>query len=310
MTTGATIAILNYQRADVLRQAIRQALAQDYPELEVLVVDNASTDGSDRLVETEFPAVRLVRLPENIGCAARNAGVAAAKGEIVLTIDNDVLLTTPHDVRTVVEIFRQRPRVGCVNFMVLDGDGRLSRRDWCHPRDGERFAEDEFPTDMILEGASAIRRGVFEEAGGYWPPLFLGHEGLDLALRVLDAGHELLYTPRVRVRHLASPDARPSSRIYYTFTRNAVWIALRHHRPGRATGAIARSLALMAFASARAGESRAFLRAVRDAVAGLGPVLATRRVLAPGTYRRLRDLRAHAPGWLARVRRHWRERLI
>jgi glycosyltransferase involved in cell wall biosynthesis len=70
-----TILVLNYQRKETLRAVLEQAVAQDYPALEIIVVDNASTDGSDRLVEEEFPSVRLLRMPDNLGCAARNEGV-------------------------------------------------------------------------------------------------------------------------------------------------------------------------------------------------------------------------------------------
>jgi GT2 family glycosyltransferase len=262
------------------------------------------------MVEEEFPEVRLVRLPENIGCAARNAGVAAAKGEIVVTIDNDVLLMTPEDVRKAVEIFEAHPSVACVNFKILDAAGNLSTRDWCHPRDWRRFADQEFLTDYVLEGASAFRREAFERVGGYWAPLFLGHEGLELALRMLDAGYDLLYAPRIRVTHLVSAEARPSARIYYTFTRNSIWVALRTHRPFAAARAIANDLALMAFSSVRAGRSRDCLRGIRDGLRGLPRAVASRHPLSRATYRRLREIRSFQPSVIEKARRHWRERPI
>jgi GT2 family glycosyltransferase len=308
--TPVSIAILNHERAATLRRTLQLALAQDYPGLEVIVVDNASTDDSARMVEDEFPAARLIRLSENIGCAARNAGVAAARGDIVLTLDNDVFLTSPRAVGAVVALFAARPALACVDFKILDGTGALSRRDWCHPRDWRRFADEEFDTDYVLEGACAFRRDVFEAVGGYWAPFFLGHEGRDLALRLLDAGHTIGYAPSVAVRHLVSAEARPSARIYYTFTRNAIWVALRRHRPRAAARAILASCALMAFASLRAHEGAAFVRALRDAVAGARAARDTRRPLDPATYRRLRQIRALAPGVLEKVKRHWNERLI
>jgi GT2 family glycosyltransferase len=308
--TTVTISILNYQRKETLRLVLEHALAQEYPNLDFVVVDNASTDGSDRMVEEEFPAVRLIRLPENIGCAARNAGVGAAKGEIVVTVDNDVLLRSPDAVEKAVEALQRRPSVACVNFKILDATGSLSQHDWCHPRDWRRFADEEFLTDYVLEGASAWRRQAFERAGGYWAPYFLGHEGLDLALRLLDAGYDLLYSPGVEVTHLVSPEARPSTRIYYTFTRNGVWVALRNHRLGAAVRAIVRDLILMAFSSARAGQWRSFLRGIRDGFAGAGSAWASRAPLNRTTYRRLRELRALEPGVVEKAKRHWRERPI
>jgi GT2 family glycosyltransferase len=309
VSAGVSIAILNYQRRDALRAALEAARAQRYP-VEILAVDNASTDGSAEMVRDEFPDVRLVRLPQNIAAAARNVGVAAAKGDVVVTLDNDVRFTTPDDVTRILAVFERHPRAAVVNFMIVGPDGRLSRRDWCHPRDAEAWGEREFVTDYVLEGASACRREVFLAAGGYWPPFFIGHEGWDLALRLVDAGRELVYTPEVRVRHLVDTSVRPSSRIYYTFTRNAVWVALRNLPARAAAASIARDLSLMAFASVRAGEVDAFRRGVIDAVRGARAALATRRVLSKDTRARLAEIRRLKPGLIARARRHARERLI
>jgi GT2 family glycosyltransferase len=309
-TPLVTIAVLNYQRKDTLRQALARALEQSYPALEVLVVDNASTDGSGRMVAEEFPSVRLVRLPENVGCAARNAGVAAARGEIVVTIDNDVFLTDAFAVSRAVARFAAHPSVACVNFQVQDAEGRLSHRDWCHPRAAAAWSGQEFLTDYVLEGASAVRRSAFLAVGGYWPELFLGHEGLDLALRLLEAGHDLLYTPAVAVRHVVSAEARPKDRIYYTFLRNGVWIALRHHRPLDAATSIAKDAALVGFGALRGGGLRAYLRGWRDALRGAPAVWRRRRPLSPATRERLRLLRAEKPGLAYAVARHLRERLI
>jgi GT2 family glycosyltransferase len=305
-----TISILNYQRKETLQLALRSALCQVYPNLEVLVVDNASTDGSVQMVTETFPGVRLVQLPTNIGCAARNHGVAAAQGDIVVTLDNDVLLTTPQDVCTVVEIFAQCPSVACVNFKILDAAGHISKRDWCHPRDWRHFADQIFLTDYVLEGASAVRRQAFERVGGYWAPLFIGHEGHDLALRLLEAGYDLLYFPRVQVNHLVAVEARPSSRIYYTFTRNSFWVPLRNHRPFVAACAIAKYLALMAFSSARAGHWRSYMCGLWDGLVGTPRAIASRCPLSSRTYRRLREIRRLEPNLIARIKRQWLDRTI
>ena len=310
MITTVSIAVLNYQRRDALREALEGCRAQRYPVLEILAVDNASTDGSAEMVRDEFPDVRLVRLERNLAAAGRNAGIAAAKGDIVVTIDNDVRFTTDDDVERAVAAFQRHPRAAVVNFTILGADGTLSRRDWCHPRDPDEWAEHEFPTDYVLEGASACRRDAFVASGGYWPPFFIGHEGWDLALRLMEAGHELIYSPAVKVRHLVDPSVRPSSRIYYTFTRNAIWVALRNHRVAPAVRTIAQDLALMGFAALRAGELGAYARGVRDAIAGARAALGERRPLSPATYAHIRAVRALKPHVLARIRRHVREALI
>lgn len=304
-----TVVILNYQGMDILRASLRHALAQQYEALEVVVVDNGSTDGSVRMVAEEFPGVRVVSLARNVGCGARNAGLAEAKGTFVVTLDNDVLLISPDAISTIVGTFDRRPSVACINFKVVDARSRVSARDWCHPRDLARYADEEFLTDAILEGACAFRRDVFQRVGGYWEPLFLGLEGPDLVLRFIDEGHDVLYCPAVIVRHLGA-EAPPSPRIYYLWPRNRIWIALRHHGPRQALGSIAKELALMGFAAARAGCSRAYLRGAVDGLLGAPGALHTRRPLAASTYERLRGIRARSPSLLAKAKRHWRERLL
>jgi len=303
-----SVVILNHERVETLRKVVKSVLDQEYPDLDVIVVDNASTDGSVNMIEKVFPGVRIVALPANVGCAARNCGVTRAKGEIVVTLDNDVLLTSPRDIETITEIFAERFSVACINFQILDSDGRLSTRDWCHPRASRQFADEEFLTSYVLEGASAFRRQAFENIGGYWPPFFIGHEGHDLAYRMLEAGYDLLYSPRVRVTHLLSEVAREPARLYYTYTRNSLWVALRNHRASAAAGAIARNMALMAFASARAGYFGSYLRGLWAGVRGSPRAWSSRSPLSPAAYEKLRQIHCLEPGLLEKVKRHIRER--
>jgi hypothetical protein len=119
-----------------------------------------------------------------------------------------------------------------------------------------------------------------------------------------------VYSPDVQVRHMVAPSVRPSSRIYYTFTRNAVWVALRNYRARTAAASIARDMLLMAFTAARAGEVGAWARGVADAVRGSRQALRTRRPMSPEAARRLARIRAQKPSIAALALRHARERLI
>ena len=85
--------MINYNGASYLRASLPAALGQAERFEEILLVDHASTDGSLELVAREFPSVRVVRLEENRGaCGARNAGIRAARTDLLLFLDNDVIL--------------------------------------------------------------------------------------------------------------------------------------------------------------------------------------------------------------------------
>ena len=85
-----SIVIPTYNRKDTLRRCLAAATSQDYPDYEVIVVDDASTDGTDEMVRREFPQVRYIRQEPNRGpAAARNRGIEAATGEVIAFTDDD-----------------------------------------------------------------------------------------------------------------------------------------------------------------------------------------------------------------------------
>ena len=301
-----SVVILNYRRRTNLVRALESVRAQAYEPREVIVVDNASGDGVADFLKAEFPEVRVVSLPENIGCAGRNRGVAAAQGDIVVTIDNDVYFDSPFELQKIRSAFDRSPDTSCIVFKVLEGDtGRVHLRDWCHPRSYWDFSDTEFETCFIPEGASAFRRSDFQKMGGYYEPLWIGCEGWDLALRMIDAGMKIAYHPEVRVRHAMSEETRSSGRNFYFYTRNYLWIAFKDYSGLRRLRYLGYHWGMMAFFSFRAGHPGKFFRGVRDGVAGLQKLQHTR--ISQTGWRRLDEITSERPGLLLRLRKH-RER--
>jgi GT2 family glycosyltransferase len=104
-----TLCIINYNGAHYLEAALKAAASQAYRFAEILVVDNASTDGSAALIRQHCADVRLLVLPENKGPgAARNAGIAAAANDLILFQDNDVRLD-PDCPEQLLFVLAQRP---------------------------------------------------------------------------------------------------------------------------------------------------------------------------------------------------------
>lgn len=84
-----TVNILSFNRKDELRHTLTKVFEQDYKNIEVIVVDNASSDGAQEMVKTEFPNINIIELSENIGIAGWNKGFEVAKGKYVLVLDDD-----------------------------------------------------------------------------------------------------------------------------------------------------------------------------------------------------------------------------
>ena len=169
--------------------------------------------------------VRAVALDEDLGTSAgRNAGVPAVHGDILLFLDDDAGIS-PGMLARLEARFQDRA-VGAVQPRVRASDGGPPPRDWVprlHVGDRTRSSE----ATSVWEGAVAVRRTAFEQVGG-WPAAFgRGHEGVDLAWRVMDTGRSVVYAGDLEAFHPSYPTA-PYDHSLYFGVRNRIFLARRH----------------------------------------------------------------------------------
>ena len=306
-----SVVILNYKRRDALVRTLESVRTQTHTGHEVVVADNGSGDDIEEFLAKEYPEVKFVDVPGNTGCGGRNRGVEAARGELVVTVDNDVYFDSPFELQKVISAFERLPEASCLVFKVLAyNTGKVHARDWCHPRSQSEYEDTEFETSYIPEGACAFRREDFMAVGGYYTPFWIGCEGWDLSLRLLNRGGKIFYVPSVRTRHLMSQEERASWRPFYYYTRNYIWIAARNYTPLRGMRYLAERLGMMAFFSLRTGNLAAFLRGLRDGIGGLARIWKTRNPLTRGAWRSLSAIMCARPGILARLKKHRERPLI
>lgn len=301
-----SVIIPYHKRGDVFERGLDTVLRQEYPDREILVVDDDSEDGLKERIEARQAGIKLIQFAENRGaCAARNAGIRAASGDILAFIDDDAGFMSPFELTKLVKVFETRPDVHVVAFQICDpATGELRLRDWCHPRHWKEFSQTEFETDHFGEGASAFRKEVFGKAGLYYEPLFYGAEGLDMELRVMDQNFKILYSPQVRIWHDVSEKARTSHRQVYYFTRNYVWMAYRNYPFWAGARFLAFKLAMMAYLAVRFGSYGSLLRGAWDGIKGLSRIGGDRKPLSRTTLRRWVDLEKGRPGIMTRLARH------
>jgi GT2 family glycosyltransferase len=174
------------------------------------------------------PGVRGLHLRENVGIpAGRNAGVGLVAGDFVLFLDDDAQLASPDFLRTVLAKFADDAHLGLVQPRVEATSGTAPTR-WI-PRLRKGDPHRSSPAFNCWEGAVVVRRTAFTAAGQWPEQFFYAHEGIDMAFRIWDTGHRVLYAGDVAAVH-PPINPRRHADYHHNNARNRVWIARRNLR--------------------------------------------------------------------------------
>ncbi len=240
-TPSFSIVIVSLNGARVIARALDAVLATDYPDYEVIVVDNGSTDDLADIVRNSYPSVHLVQSPVNLGFAGgNNLGIREACGDIVVLLNDDTEVR-PGWLKAWAEAASRCDDWGVLGCKLLypDGEtiqhagGALEANGLTHhlgygePDDG-RFDE-ELDCEYVTGAAMAVRRDVLAELGGldetYFPIYF---EEVDLCHRVRASGRRVRYVPScVVVHHESRTQSRYSFRFHFRYTRCRLRYILR-----------------------------------------------------------------------------------
>ncbi len=208
-TVSAIIA--TYNRADVLRRALSELLAQSRPPDEILVVDDASPDETRRMVQTEFPSVRYVRVPRNMGWTHnRNLAVLSTKGDYILSLDDDAWFEDGEGLANAVSVLERHDDVGALALNVRLPNG------WLYLSATER----ERNVAAYIGCACFMRREVAERT--LYIPEMLCQEEQDRSLRIYDMGSRVLGVPGIVVFHALSDKNRNWSRFRFLIHRSTL----------------------------------------------------------------------------------------
>ena len=210
---AATVLITTRNRRDDLRRAIASAVRQS-ERIEVLVIDDGSTDGTAEMVRAEFPGVRLLRHEDSRGyIVRRNEGARLAAGPIVFSIDDDAEFASAETVRQTLKEFASE-RIGAVAIPHIN----VNVGPEVHHRAPD--AGSVYVTGHYIGTAHAIRRDVFERLGGYRELTHQGEE-LDLCIRMIEDGYLVRLGSADPIHHFESPN-RDRRRMDYYGVRNAI----------------------------------------------------------------------------------------
>ncbi len=204
--------------------------------LEIILVDDASSDASTSFVREHTPEVQIVQLARNSGLAVGcNAGARAAAGELLVMLNNDTE-AEPGWLAALVAAAEANPRAGAIASKMLLFD----RRDTLHnagdtmgadgiPRNRGVWERDagQYDHDLAIFGGCGggvlYRRAAWEQAGGFDERLFMYLEDVDLAWRLRLLGWEAVFAPDARLYHHLSATGGGVLASYYV-GRNTIWV--------------------------------------------------------------------------------------
>jgi GT2 family glycosyltransferase len=248
------IIIVSYNTKDDLENCLR-SLVQHPPNLshEIVVVDNASRDGSVETVRSRWPSVRVIALDANIGfAAANNVGIRQTTSELLLLLNSDTIVPSGA-IDRLASVLRELPRAAVVGPRILDGDGRpeLSYGRMIGPiaelrqKMLVRFASraklrtmtsKTRQVDWVTAACLLVRRRDAEAAGLLDERYFMYCEDVDFCAAIRSRGGRVYFTPSAEIVHLrgrswrASPDATArryrESQVAFYQKHHPVWVPL------------------------------------------------------------------------------------
>lgn len=224
-----SVIIVSYntrQLLDDCLQSLQQAVAPD-GGLEIIVVDNASGDGSPQMVQQKYPHVQLVSSPTNRGfSAANNMGTAVSTGRYLLFLNSDTRIS-PQSLIQPLHYLQTHPTAGAITVQLVYPTGQRDPDNhrgfptpWnalCHfsglnrlfprnPRFNGYFQSyldfnQTHPVEVIAGSFMMMPRPLFEQLGGWDETYFFYGEDIDLCYRIHQSGHHIIYYPHVEVIH-------------------------------------------------------------------------------------------------------------
>lgn len=229
--SAMAVVVINHNTCDLLRQCLTTVQAA-HP-CEVMVVDNASSDGSAEMVRCEYPGVKIQANRENVGYgAAANQAIFDCEAEYVLLLNADVLVR-PGALDALSSYLQWHPQAAVAGPRLVNEDGTLQFS--CYPLPGtfqwlldntlstqltclvpflkshllRTWPHDRSRTVPSVKGAAlAIRRKAFEAIGGFDESYFLYFEEFDLFSRLIDAGWQIHFAPVTSVVHIGGASTR------------------------------------------------------------------------------------------------------
>lgn len=281
-----TALIATRNRHPELALTLRQLRQLTYPNLELLVIDDASDTPVEPIVRSVWPNARVIRHESNTGqCQRRSEGFLLASGDYILHLDDDCCFVDPAALTAAVAVLESRPQAAILAPFLFNGLDLPA-----HP--GNAGLQPGIVASFV--GAAALMRtSAIRQTAGY--RTFFGNEWEEeeLCLQLLSLGYCVWFEPSLLAHHRLSPLNRNSERTWMRGLRNRGWAVLMHMPWARVPLELGWKFTLGAWDAIRLGRPGSYLRAWLQFLGGTAHALNLRRQLPPVALRRYDAIRSH-----------------
>ena len=236
-----SIIILNYNAGNLLLNCVDSVFKSTYPNFEVLVVDNISTDNSHIICKEKFEKIHLIKNKENLGyCEGNNVGIRNADGEFIVILNPDTIVE-PNWLNHLMSAYSKfgeglyQPKFFSLNEkLVLQSTGNMLHIfGFGFARDKGKADDEKIKSVEKINYASGTclftSKLVLDKVGLLDPFLFLYHDDLDLGWRAAQIGINSFYVPQSIIYHAESYSIKWSSKKFYWLERNRKYCLLTHY---------------------------------------------------------------------------------
>ncbi|MEX0722206.1 MAG: glycosyltransferase family 2 protein [Balneolaceae bacterium] len=246
---GFSIIIVTWNALELLKTFLPSVTKTEYPNFEIIIADNASTDDSADWIRSSFPDVKIAFLDQNYGyCGGNNRAIPFSEKENLIFLNNDVEVT-PNWLYSLNKAFDSeevaavQPKIRSYTQREMfeyagAGGGFIDKYGYtfCRGRIFEELEKDQGQYDDEAEifwasgAALAVRKEVFVKSGGFDEDFEFHMEEIDLCWRLQNQGHKILYTPESVVYHLGGGSLPMGSprKVYYNF-RNSLFMLFKNY---------------------------------------------------------------------------------
>lgn len=215
-----SIMITTSNRLEELRRTIQMLGKLDPSPDEIVITADGCTDGTTEFVSSALPNVKLIVNQPAIGSvASRDRMIREAKGDLVLALDDDSYPEQSDCIARIVPFFQQRAKLAVLHFPQRTDE-------YPETLDQTMLGSQEHLTRSFANSGAVLRRSTYLQLPGFEPRFYHMYEEPDYALQCVAAGHDVLLSPIVTIRHHYSCRARNEIRIHHRHARNELWSTL------------------------------------------------------------------------------------